>query len=131
MKNHSTMLMTILLAVACFALQPRARAVSPAPDGCYPNYTTAEECNALAILGTGVGNAAVGWYSFFSVDTNCFNTGVGAGALTLNTADANTAVGTAAMLSNTLGLRTWPMDMWRFPAMLVAATTMLSAPLRS
>jgi hypothetical protein len=44
------MLMTILLAVACFALQPGARAVSPAPDGCYPNYTTAEGCNALAVL---------------------------------------------------------------------------------
>ena len=42
MKNHITMLMVILLVVACFALPPDARAVSPPPGGCYPNYTTAE-----------------------------------------------------------------------------------------
>jgi hypothetical protein len=45
----------------------------------------------------------VGWYSLFSVDTNSFNTGIGAGALALNNADSNTAVGTAAMLLNTSG----------------------------
>ena len=65
MKNHITMLMVILLVVACFALPPDARAVSPPPGGCYPNYTTAEGCNALAFLTTGIGNTAVG--SVFSV----------------------------------------------------------------
>jgi hypothetical protein len=103
MKNRSTMLMAILLVLACFALSPGARAVSPAPDGCYLNYTTAEGCNALAVLTTGAGNTAVGWYSLFSVDTNSFNTGVGAGALALNNADSNTAVGALAMLLNTSG----------------------------
>jgi trimeric autotransporter adhesin len=103
MKNHSTMLMAILLAVASFPLPPGARAVSPPPDGCYPNYTTAEGCNTLAFLTTGAGNTAVGWYSLFSIDTNSFNTGVGAGVLSLNIADANTAVGTAAMLLNISG----------------------------
>jgi len=103
MKNHSIMLMAILLVVACFALPPGARAVSPAPDGCYPNYTTAEGCNALAVLTTGIANTAVGWYSLSSVGPNSFNTGVGAGALALNNADSNTAVGSEAMLLNVSG----------------------------
>jgi hypothetical protein len=105
MNNRSINLMVIMLVLACFALSPAARAVSPVPDGCYPNYTTAEGCNALALLSTGVGNTAVGWYSLSSVGPNSFNTGVGAGALALNTADSNTAVGAAAMLLNTSGLQ--------------------------
>src|SRR5713101_2078411 len=103
MKNRSTILMAILPVLACFALLPGARAVSPAPDGCYPAFTTAEGCNALAVLTTGMGNTAVGWYSLSSVGPNSFNTGVGAGALVLNNADSNTAVGTAALLLNTSG----------------------------
>jgi hypothetical protein len=101
MKNRGIILMAILPAVACFALLPGARALSPAPDGCYPNYTTAEGCYALATLTTGVGNTAVGWYSLFSVGPNSFNTALGAGALALNNADSNTVVGSEAMLLNT------------------------------
>ena len=59
--------------------------VSPAPDGCYPNFTTAEGCNALNALSTGAGNTGLGWRSLFSVGDGNFNTGVGAGALLLNT----------------------------------------------
>ena len=103
MTNRITTLIAILPVLGCFALLPEARAVSPAPDGCYPAFTTAEGCNALAFLTTGVGNTAVGWYSLSSVDSNSFNTGVGAGALALNNADSNTAVGTTAMLLNTSG----------------------------
>ena len=62
-----------------------AQAVNPAPDGCYPNFTTAEGCNALNSLTTGAANTGVGWYSLFSNTTGNFNTGVGAGALALNT----------------------------------------------
>ncbi len=80
------------------------RAVSPAPDGCYPNYTTAEGCNALAGLGAGVGNTGLGWYALFSDSTGSFNTGVGGGALVDNTTgSSNTAVGAAALLLNTTG----------------------------
>ena len=83
--------------------RPKVQAVVPAPDGCYPNYTTAEGCNALQFLGAGAGNTGVGWYSLFSVGDGNYNTGVGAGTLVLNTADSNTAVGAAAMLLNTTG----------------------------
>ena len=92
-----------LLALACFGLLPTTRAVSPPPDGGYPNFTTAEGTNALQSLTTGSANTAVGWYSLFSSADASFNTGVGAGTLTLNTGDSNTAVGTVALLLNTTG----------------------------
>ena len=92
-----------LLLIAGFALLPRAQAVSPAPDGCYPNFTTAEGCNALQHLVGGAGNTGLGWYSLFSDVEGSYNTGVGGGALALNTADSNTAVGAAALLLNTIG----------------------------
>jgi len=78
-------------------------AVSPAPDGCYPGYTTAEGCKALQLLTNGLGNTGVGWYSLNVNTTGSYNTGVGAGTLVLNTGDDNTAVGAAALLLNTSG----------------------------
>lgn len=36
------------------------QAVSPAPDGCYPNFTTAEGCDSLSVLTTGAGNNNIG-----------------------------------------------------------------------
>ena len=84
-----------------FALSPMAQAIVPAPDGCYPNFTTAEGCKALQSLTTGLGNTALGAYSLFSTSTGSFNTAVGAGALDLNIGDSNTAVGAAALLLNT------------------------------
>src|SRR6266576_3071313 len=93
----------ITLLLACFALSPVAHAVVPAPDGAYPNFTTAEGQNSLQSLTTGAANTALGAYSLFSTTTASFNTAVGAGALDLNTADSNTAVGTAALLLNTTG----------------------------
>jgi hypothetical protein len=91
------------LALVCLGLLPTAQAVVPAPDGCYPGFTTAEGCNALNILTTGAGNTGVGWRSLFLNSTGNFNTGVGGGALVLNNADDNTAVGAAALLLNTGG----------------------------
>src|SRR6266496_930282 len=88
MKNRSTILVAILPVLACLAVLPEARAVSPAPDGCYPGFTTAEGCNALRFLGAGAGNTGVGWYSLYSVGDANYNTGVGAGTLVLNTADS-------------------------------------------
>jgi hypothetical protein len=103
MKNRSTKLLAILPVLASFALLPGARAVNPAPDGCFPNFTTAEGCDALSSLTIGAGNTALGWRSLFLDTTGSFNTGVGAGALVLNNANSNTAVGAAALLLNTSG----------------------------
>jgi hypothetical protein len=86
-----------------FARLPKAEAVTPPPDGCYPNYTTAEGCSALNFLTTGAGNTAVGWYALYVDTDGSFNTGVGSGALALNIGSSNTAVGAAALLLNTNG----------------------------
>jgi trimeric autotransporter adhesin len=100
----------ILVSLVSVALLPGVQAVVPAPDGGYPGFNTAEGTNALKNLTTGVGNAAVGWYSLFSNADGSFNTAVGAGTLLFNIGDQstgegiqNTAVGTAALLFNTTG----------------------------
>jgi hypothetical protein len=103
-RNIVTMLATGLLA--CFGFLPQINAapeVVPPPDGCYPGFTTAEGCQALQSLASGSANTALGWRSLFSVTDASFNTGVGAGALVLNTGDSNTAVGGAALLLNSIG----------------------------
>ena len=92
-----------LFAFACLTVSPSARAISPAPDGCYPNYTTAEGCGALQSLTLGVGNTGLGWYSLYSDIGGSYNTSAGTGALALNNADSNTALGAAALLLNTSG----------------------------
>ena len=94
----------ITLTLLCFGFFPKAQAVVPPLDGCYPNFTTAEGCKALQSLTTGSANTAIGWYSLFGTSSGSFNTAVGAGALDLNTADNNTAVGVAALLLNTTGI---------------------------
>jgi hypothetical protein len=101
--RKSIALSLIVLLLAYFALPQRAQAVSPAPDGGYPGFTTAEGQNALKNLTTGQGNTALGWFSLFSATTGSFNTGVGAGALALNTGESNTATGAVALFLNTTG----------------------------
>jgi hypothetical protein len=104
MKNRNTRLMVILPVVACFALLPGAQGqLSTPPDGCYPNFTTAEGCSALNSLTTGAGNTALGWEALLLDTDGSFNTAVGGGALILNDGGSNTAVGTAALLLNTSG----------------------------
>src|SRR5262245_36347109 len=93
----------VALTLACFAISPMGQAVSPAPDGCYPAFTTAEGCNALAGLSSGQGNTGLGWHALAFAGSANLNTAVGAGALTLNTGDSNTAVGALALLLNTTG----------------------------
>ena len=102
----------ILFALGCLALCPMARAVVPAPDGGYPNFNTAEGTNALKNLTTGVGNAAVGWFSLFSNTDGSFNTALGAGTLLSNVGDQNTgfgiqntAIGALALFSNATGFQ--------------------------
>src|SRR5258708_31839473 len=103
MKNQNITHTSIILALGCFAFLPQMQALSPPPDGCYPNFTTAEGCNALSHLTSGAGNTGVGWYALFGTSTGSFNTGIGAGTLVFNNSDSNTAVGTAALILNTAG----------------------------
>jgi hypothetical protein len=77
MKNQHIRFATILLTLGCSALWQQAKAVVPASDGCYPNYTTAEGCKALNLLTTCSGNTGIGWYSLYLDTTGSFNTGVG------------------------------------------------------
>src|SRR5215467_12044132 len=109
------------IVLFCFGFLPLAQAVSPTPDGCYPNYTTAEGCKALQSLTAGIGNTGVGWFSLFLDTTGSSNTAIGTAAMLLNTtghdniavgtdalvyADAasyNSAVGSQALFRNTTG----------------------------
>jgi hypothetical protein len=101
--QKATPVLLVAVLLACFGLSPSAHAVVPAPDGCYPGFTTAEGCAALNSLTTGAGNTGVGWRSLFLNTTGSFNTALGTGALVLNNGDSNTATGAAALLLNTTG----------------------------
>ena len=96
-------LMFIPFVLMCVTCLLEAQAVSPAPDGGYPNGNTAEGQNALLSLSTGTFNTAIGVFSLESLTEGNFNTGVGAGALLANTAIQNTATGAGALLNNTTG----------------------------
>ena len=53
-------LIHILIGTVCIGLLSGIQAVVPAPDGGYPNFTTAEGQQALFSLTTGSANTAVG-----------------------------------------------------------------------
>ena len=97
-------LILIPFVLICVATLPGAHAVSPPPDGGYPNFNTAEGQSALFSLTTGSANTAVGWFSLSTNAAESFNTATGAGSLLFNTADQNTAFGAAALLLNTTGI---------------------------
>jgi hypothetical protein len=101
--QKATPVLLVAVLLGCFGLSPSAHALVPAPDGCYPGFTTAEGCAALNSLTTGAGNTGVGWRSLFLNTTGSFNTALGTGALLLNNGDSNTATGAAALLLNTTG----------------------------
>jgi len=103
--QKATPLFALACALACLGFLPQLHAVVPSPNGCYPNFTTAEGCDALNFLTTGAGNTGLGWRSLFANANGSFNTGVGGGALALNNGDSNTAVGAAALLLNSSGER--------------------------
>ena len=96
-------LLLISLVLACFAFSLQMHALSPPPDGGYPNGNTAEGDSALSGLTGGFYNSAFGFLSLLSNGDASFNTGVGAGTLLTNTANENTATGAGALLSNTIG----------------------------
>jgi hypothetical protein len=61
-SKYTTILpVLIALALGCFALSPTALAVTPAPDGGYPNQNTAQDDDALYSNTTGSDNALVSW----------------------------------------------------------------------
>jgi hypothetical protein len=94
----------ILVTLVCFWLSPTGRAVSPPPDGGYPNQNTAEGDNALLNLTSGANNTAVGFNALLSDTTGFQNTATGSRALANNTTGAeNTATGAQALLVNTTG----------------------------
>jgi Chaperone of endosialidase len=94
----------IMLALVCFGLSPASRAVTPAPDGGYPNGNTAEGTGALSSLSSGSFNTALGLQALFSDTTGGYNTGTGVNALYKNTTGAyNTADGLDALYNNTTG----------------------------
>jgi BclA C-terminal domain len=99
-------LITLILVSFGLLAQLRAAAepqVVPPPDGSYPGGNTAEGFHALFSRTTGTFNAALGWQSLTSLTNASYNTGVGAGTLTLNNANENTATGAGALLLNTTG----------------------------
>jgi hypothetical protein len=97
------LLLPIAIALAWFALLP-ARAVSPAPDGGYPNQNTAEGTDALFSLTSGFNNTAMGFQALFRNTGGSANTAIGAFALISNTtASRNTAMGFQALFSNSTG----------------------------
>src|SRR5437588_5852609 len=92
----------IAVVLASFALLQTTHAVSPAPDGAYPNDNTAEGDFALYLLTTGFGNTAIGADALLNNTTGSDNTAIGDQALYNNTAGShNTANGVKALYSNT------------------------------
>jgi len=99
------LLIPLPLAIAWFAVSPAARAVTPPPDGGYPNRNTAEGDFALfsADVEAGNDNTAIGFSTLFS-NVGSFNTAIGSEALYSNTASHdNTATGSFALHTNTIG----------------------------
>jgi hypothetical protein len=92
----------ISTVLASFAFLPAAQAVSPPPDGGYPNRTTAEGQNSAFNLTTGTDNTALGFDALWNNTTGSYNTATGEQALYLNvTGVYNTATGYRALYSNT------------------------------
>jgi uncharacterized coiled-coil protein SlyX len=104
MKNRNTIFTTILLVLGCLALLPGTQAVTPAPDGGYPNFNTAEGTDALFSLTSGNNNTAIGSLALHGNTSGSANTANGSGALANNTTGSNnTANGFEALLFNTTG----------------------------
>ncbi len=94
----------LAVGLALLLLIPAARAVSPPPDGGYPNQNTAEGTDALFTLTSGANNTAVGFDALFNNSSGSDNTAMGSNALSSNTTGRfNTGSGSSALQSNTTG----------------------------
>jgi len=95
---------TISLIGAFVFATTTARAVTPAPDGGYPNFNTAEGEDALFSLTIGTDNTAVGFHALYSNTTGYWNTATGVNVLSSNISGGfNTATGVNVLSSNTFG----------------------------
>jgi hypothetical protein len=94
----------VIVALASLGVSLTAQAVSPPPDGGYPNNNTAEGTDALFSLTTGTDNTATGFQALSKNTTGGLNTATGSGALQSNTTGSgNTANGFNALSNNTTG----------------------------
>ena len=92
----------LALALAFVAVPQTAPAVTPAPDGGYPNQNTAEGDSALQSLTSGIDNTVNGFRALFSNTIGVANTAIGSGALESNTTgNNNTATGSDTLAFNT------------------------------
>jgi len=95
---------TNIIILAAIAVSSAVHAVSPPPDGGYPNQNTAEGQEALFFLTSGFDNTAVGYQALSENTTGSENTGAGIQALMSNTSGSlNTALGAGALSNNTTG----------------------------
>ena len=106
MKNRNIVTIFATGLLACFgvfAANKRSSGSYSAAGRVLPQVHHSGRLQALQFLTSGAANTGLGWRSLYSTAAGSFNTGVGAGALVLNTTNDNTAVGAAAMLLNTSG----------------------------
>src|SRR6266536_3645360 len=104
MKIRKIIFTTVLSALVCFGLCQQVRSATDTPDpGSVSSSNTADGQGALLSLTTGFYNSAFGFLSVLSITDASFDTGVGAGALLVDTAGTNAAVGAGALFSNTTG----------------------------
>ena len=98
-----TIAQPLLIAVsfACFALSPRAQAVTTDPEDYFPLFTTAVGQEALLNLTTGYYNTASGFHALYLNTTGDSNTANGVHALHSNISGYyNTASGDSALLQH-------------------------------
>jgi hypothetical protein len=102
--RQTTSVFLVAFGLTCFGPSPAVQAVTPAPDGGYPNFNTAEGTNALFSLTSGTNNTANGYRALRNNTRGSYNTATGAQALLSNTTGIrNTANGAFALFSNTAG----------------------------
>jgi trimeric autotransporter adhesin len=99
-----TTVIVFVIGLVCFGFSPAMRAVTPAPDGGYTGWNTAEGQDALFSRTTGSLNTAIGAHALFADTDGTSNTAVGAFTLAANSGGyQNVAVGQGALRNNTFG----------------------------
>lgn len=102
--NIAIRALVLALLGMCLAFSPSARAITPAPDGGYPNGVTAEGTQALFSLSTGVWDTALGYQTLFNNAGGGSNTAAGVRSLFNNTTgNDNSAYGVYSLYNITSG----------------------------